>query len=45
MVLKKPSVSQLKLFGCDEFVHVPKEKRRNWTRRQSSAFSLDIKKE
>jgi transposase InsO family protein len=24
---KKPSVSHLKLFGCDAFVHVPKEKR------------------
>jgi hypothetical protein len=24
---KKPSLSHLKVFGCDEFVHVPKEKR------------------
>jgi hypothetical protein len=24
---KKPSVSHLKLFGCDSFVHVPKKKR------------------
>jgi hypothetical protein len=24
---KKPSVSHLKVFGCDAFVHVPKEKR------------------
>jgi hypothetical protein len=26
---KKPSVSHLKVFGCDAFVHVPKEKRSN----------------
>jgi len=26
---KKQSVSHLKLFGCDAFVHVPKEKRIN----------------
>jgi hypothetical protein len=24
---KKPSLSHLKVFGCDAFVHVPKEKR------------------
>jgi hypothetical protein len=24
---KKPSFSHLKLFGCDAFVHVPKEKK------------------
>jgi hypothetical protein len=24
---KKPSVSHLKVFGCDAFVHVPEEKR------------------
>jgi hypothetical protein len=23
---KKPSISHLKVFGCDTFVHVPKEK-------------------
>jgi hypothetical protein len=26
---KNPLVSHLKVFGCDAFVHVPKEKRRN----------------
>jgi hypothetical protein len=26
---KKPLVSHLKVLGCDEFVHVPKEKRSN----------------
>jgi hypothetical protein len=25
---KNPSVSHLKVFGCDAFVHIPKEKRR-----------------
>jgi hypothetical protein len=24
---KKPKVSHLKIFGCPEFVHIPKEKR------------------
>ena len=24
---KKPSLSHLRLFGCDAYVHVPKEKR------------------
>jgi hypothetical protein len=29
---QNPSVSLLKVFVCDAFVHVSKEKRRKWTR-------------
>jgi hypothetical protein len=41
---KKPSFSHLKVFGCDAFVHVPKEKRRKMGN-ESSVFSLDTNKE
>jgi hypothetical protein len=41
---KNPSLTHLKVFGCDAFVHVPKEKRRNMYKRQSNVFSLGIKK-
>lgn len=27
---KKPSLSHVKVFGCDAFVHVPKQKRKKW---------------
>ena len=26
---RKPSIGHLRVFGCDTFMHVPKEKRRN----------------
>jgi hypothetical protein len=26
---KKPNLKDLQIFGCDVFVHIPKEKRRN----------------
>jgi hypothetical protein len=31
---KNPSVSYLKVFGCDAFVHVLKEKRRNLDKKE-----------
>jgi hypothetical protein len=27
---KKPSLKHLKMFGCDAYVHVPKENRNKW---------------
>jgi hypothetical protein len=42
---KKPSLSNLKVFGCDPFVHVPKEKRNKLEKRQSSVFSLGTRME
>ena len=42
---KKPSVSHLKLFGCDAFVQVPKEKRSKLDKKAIKCISLDTKKE
>jgi hypothetical protein len=32
--VKNPSMEHLKLFGCDAFVHVPKEKRSNLDKKE-----------
>jgi hypothetical protein len=41
---KNSSVAHLKVFGCDAFVHVPKEKRSKLDKKESNVFSSDIKK-
>jgi hypothetical protein len=42
---KKPSMVDLKVFGCDAFVHIPKEKRSKMDKNTFKCISLDIKKE
>jgi hypothetical protein len=39
----KPSVSHLKLFGCDEFLHVPKEKRSNMDKKVVKCIFIGYK--
>jgi hypothetical protein len=40
---KNPSVSYLKLFGCDEFLHVPKEKRRKLDKKEVKCIFIGHK--
>jgi hypothetical protein len=40
---KKPSVSQLKVFGCDAFVHVPKEKRSKMEKKSVKCIFIGYK--
>jgi hypothetical protein len=40
---KRPSVSYLKLFGCDEFVHVPKEKRSKLDKKEVKCIFIGYK--
>jgi hypothetical protein len=39
---KKPSLQHLRVFGCDYYVHVPKENR-SWIKRMKSVSLLVIK--
>jgi hypothetical protein len=41
---KKPSVSHLKVFGCDAFVHVPKEKRSKLDKKAVKCIFFGYKK-
>jgi hypothetical protein len=40
---KNPSVSHLIVFGCDEFVHVPKEKRINLNKKVVKCIPIGYK--
>ena len=40
---KKPLVSHLKVFGCDTFVHVPKEKRSNLNKKEIKCIFIRYK--
>jgi hypothetical protein len=40
---KKPSVAHLKVFGCDAFVHVPMEKRRNMDKKEVKCIFIGYK--
>jgi hypothetical protein len=40
---KEPSLTHLKVFGYDAYVHVPKENRVSWIRRLKNVSLLDIK--
>ena len=40
---KKPSVSHLKIFGCDAFVHVPKEKRSKLDKKELKCIFIGYK--
>jgi hypothetical protein len=40
---KKPSVSHLKIFGCDAFVHVSKEKRGNLENKEIKCIFIGYK--
>ena len=40
---KKPSIKHLKVFGCDAYVHVPKEKGASWIKNLRSVSLLAIK--
>jgi hypothetical protein len=40
---KKPSVSHLKVFGCDAFVHVPKEKRSKLDKKEVQCIFIGCK--
>jgi hypothetical protein len=42
---KRPSSSHLKLFGCDEFVHVPKEKRSKLDKKVVKCIFIGYKEE
>jgi hypothetical protein len=42
---KKPSVSHLKVFFCDAFVHVPKEKRRKLDKKVVKCIFIGYKEE
>ena len=41
---KKPSLSHLKVFGCDAFLHVLKEKRRNLDKKEVNCIFIGYKK-
>jgi len=43
MHCKKISLSHLRAFGCDAYVHVPKEKKQSWVVNLKSASLLDIR--
>ena len=38
----KPDVSNLNVFGCKAFVHVPDQQRKNWTKCRFHVYLLDI---
>jgi hypothetical protein len=40
---KNPSVSHLKAFGCDAFVHFPKEKRRKLDKKEVTCIFIGYK--
>jgi hypothetical protein len=40
---ENPSVSHLKLFGCDAFVHVPEEKRSNMDKKEVKCIFIGYK--
>ena len=40
---KKPSLSHLRVFGCDAYVHVPKEKRTKLDSKSENASLLGIR--
>jgi hypothetical protein len=40
---KKPSVENLKVFGCDAFVHVPKEKRSKLDKKEVKCIFIGYK--
>ena len=40
---KKPSLSHLGVFGCDAYVHVPKEKRTNLDSKSEKCISIGYK--
>jgi hypothetical protein len=41
---KKPSVAHLKVFGCDKFLHAPKEKRRKLDKKEVKCIFIRYKK-
>jgi O-phosphoseryl-tRNA(Cys) synthetase len=40
---KNPSVAHLKLFGCDAFMHVPKEKRSKLDKKEIKCIFIGYK--
>ena len=40
---KKPSIKHLKFFGCDSYVHVPKEKRSKLDNKVDKCISIGYK--
>ena len=42
---KKPSVNNMQVFGCEAFVHIPKDERDNLIPKQENAFFLGMVKE
>ena len=40
---KKPSIAHLKVFGCDAFMHVPKEKRRKLDNKSEKCIFVGYK--
>jgi hypothetical protein len=40
---KNPSVAHLKVFGCDAFVHVPKEKRSKLDKKEVKCIFIGYK--
>jgi hypothetical protein len=40
---KKPSVSHLKVFGCDKFLHIPKEKRSKLDKKEIKCIFIGYK--
>jgi hypothetical protein len=40
---KKPSVAHLKVFGCDAFVHVPKERRSKLDKKEVKCIFIGYK--
>ena len=40
---KKPSISHIKLFGCNAFVHVPKEKRSKLDKKELKCIFIGYK--
>jgi len=40
---KKPSLSLLRVFGCDAYVHVPKEKRTKWDSKSKKCIFIGYK--
>jgi hypothetical protein len=42
---KNPSVAYLKVFGCDEFVHIPKGKRSKMDKKEVKCIFIEYKEE
>ena len=40
---KEPSLTHLKVFGCDAYVHIPKENRSKLDKKAEKCILLDIK--